>query len=93
MHVYVCVGLCACLHCKVGLQIDSGPLPSCNPNILILYREKSASLSGSAEVKKTSDRQAGEHKGEPMRKLRLSRPLALLPGEPSLLATPEWSRM
>ena len=64
----VCVGACvrvfiANLDCKLTQAL----FLHITPNTLMLYREKSTSLSGSAEVKKTSD------KGKPERSTKVSR--------------------
>ena len=68
---YVCMCMCvwACVHvfiAKLDYKLTRVLCLHVTPNILILYREKSASLSGSAEVKKTSD------KGKPERSTKVS---------------------
>ena len=68
--VCACVCVWACVHvfiANLGYKLTQALFLHVTPNTLMLYREKSTSLSGSAEVKKTSD------KGKPERSTKVSR--------------------
>ena len=72
--VCVCVCACVCVWACVRVfianldcKLTQALFLHVTPNTLMLYREKSTSLSGSAEVKKTSD------KGKPERSTKVSR--------------------